>query len=63
MVFAGRLRRPGKEKRMSAVIFTFGGAIIGWALERLRGQHRERREARERQSRLDRLFGRQPQDR
>jgi hypothetical protein len=48
---------------MSAVIFTFGGAIIGWALERLRVEHRGRREQRERQSRLDRLFGRRPQDR
>ena len=48
---------------MSAVIFTFGGAIIGWALERLRADHFQRRAARERQSRLDRIFGRHPQDR
>jgi hypothetical protein len=48
---------------MSAVIFSLGGAIIGWALERLRVEHWRRRQERERRSRLDRLFGRQPLDR
>ncbi len=47
---------------MSAVIFSFGGAIIGWALERLRAEHVRRREERRRRERLAELFGRTPQD-
>ena len=47
---------------MSVVIFSFGGAIIGWALERLRCEHRRRREERQRRERLAQLFGRTPQD-
>jgi len=47
---------------MSAVIFSLGGVIIGWALEHLRAESVLRREARHRRRRLDDLAGRNPQD-
>jgi hypothetical protein len=47
---------------MSVVIFSFGGVIIGWALEHLRAEHLRRRAERKRRERLDDLAGRAPQD-